>query len=142
MSPLGSPGACACSTTACSQRTESTGLTATLALPSCFRRRITQPANVEYFTPTSAANLLPLNPLRSNSASNCSRRSAGVRTRPTSSVFNTCSPASIEDVIAPRLRHLRCHQPEVLRVTLTILFRKRLYCPQDIALQQSQKRLS
>src|SRR5206468_1753392 len=74
--------------------------------PRARRRFCTHVANVGYLTPTSFANSCPLNPLRSNSSSNCSRRAAGVLIRPSTSHFNIAPSVGGVFVIAHTLRHL------------------------------------
>ena len=87
------------STTASSSRTGLERLSAG-GIPRSRRRFCAQVASVGYLTPTTAANFFPLNPLRSNSSSICSRRAAGVCIRPSLSVFNTASSALIISVIS------------------------------------------
>ncbi len=64
--------------------------------PRSLRRLVTQFANVAYLIPASRANFAPLAPLRSNSSSSASRRSADTRTRPRTSCFRTSVLAFID----------------------------------------------
>lgn len=61
--------------------------------PERRRRCWIQAANVWYLIPTNSANFTPLIPLRSNSAKNCSRWAAGVRTRRNASVLRSFAKA-------------------------------------------------
>jgi len=92
----GLPGSVAAgSSTASNHRAGSAGGAEVFAGPPallCFLRRRAHAAKVGYLIPASAANLAPLSPLRSNSSSKLSHRSAGVLTRPRPSVFKTISP--------------------------------------------------
>jgi hypothetical protein len=78
--PLVGGAVTSCAGTASTQRT--VAAVAKLAAAPFLRRCWIHEDNVEYFTPTKAANAAPLIPLRSYSSRICSRFSRGVRTRP------------------------------------------------------------